>query len=79
MKPDEFVRVLSDTYPEGQRELSRSMGRTSNWIATMLSNGTKPRLDTAAAIADACGYELVVRERSTGRELGRVEPPRPAE
>ncbi len=77
MKPNEVMRALVDTYPEGQRALSRKLGRSPGWFSPTLTRGSVPRLDTVAAVADACGYEVVVREKEGGRVLGKVDPPTP--
>ena len=75
MKPNEVMRALADTYPDGQRALSRKLGRSPGWFSSTLTRGSVPRLDTVAAVADACGYEVVVREKGGGPVLGTVEPP----
>ena len=43
-------------------EVSRRIGRSDNYIWSMLRNGTMPGVDLLAAIAEACGYVVTVRE-----------------
>lgn len=75
MKPNEVMRALVDTYGDGQRALSRKLGHTPGWFSSTLTRRSVPRLDTVAAVADTCGYELVIREKNGGAVLGVVEPP----
>ena len=39
-------------------KISLSLGKTSGFITAQKSRGSKPRIDTAAKILDACGYIL---------------------
>jgi len=39
-------------------EISRSLGRTSGYLATMLNDKRTPRLDLFVSIAQACGYTV---------------------
>jgi len=49
--------------------LSRSLGKGKNYINNYYVKGIMPRVDTFAAIVGACGYDLIVRSRSSGEEL----------
>lgn len=40
-------------------QVSRSLGRPSNYIAAGASRGSVPRTDNAAAMLEACGWRLV--------------------
>lgn len=75
MKPNDAFRALVDSYPDGQRALSRAIGRSAGWASSMLNNDGSPRLDTFAKVAEACGYEVVIRDKGTGDVLAVVEPP----
>ena len=56
--------------------LSVSMGKAYTFINTTISRGSIPKTDTFAQIADACGYDLLLRQRSTNDEI-IIDPPKP--
>lgn len=74
MQPKEFVRVLVDAAGMTPWTVSKAIGGRGQQLDTMIRRGSAPRLDTAARVADACGYDLVAVSRETGERL-RVEPP----
>lgn len=48
-------------------ELSRRLGKAVSYIGALINKRSTPRLDTCAIIADECGCDVIIRERSTGR------------
>ena len=40
-------------------QVSRSLGKPSNYVSNGIGRGVSPRLSTAAAVLDACGWRLV--------------------
>lgn len=50
---------------EGPMALSRKLGRHESYLSTTISRRSVPKLDTFADIADACGFELVLRGHGT--------------
>lgn len=55
-------------------EISLELGRHYTFVGKLVSQRSIPKLSTAAEIADACGYDLLFRSRSTGEEI-IVDPP----
>jgi hypothetical protein len=56
--------------------LSSLMGKSYTFINTTLGRKSVPKTDTFALIADVCGFDLLVRQRSTGDEM-LIDPPAP--
>lgn len=42
-------------------KVSQSLGRSDYYISTAISNGRDVGCSTMAAIAEACGYELILK------------------
>lgn len=72
MKTSEAIRHMIDESGISCRSLSASIGRSPTFVSTTLAKDSTPRADTLAAMADAMGYELVLRGR--GEEI-RIDPP----
>lgn len=53
--------------------LSRAMGKTDGFVSATLARGSVPKVDTFAAMADAMGYEVVVRGHGREYRVGGVE------
>lgn len=50
-------------------QLSRKLGRTDNYLSSMTHGRQSPGCDVMASVADVCGYDLILRKRSTGIEI----------
>lgn len=48
--------------------IERTMGVKQNYLKRLRYGGSTPRTDVAARIADACGYDLILRRRDDGSE-----------
>lgn len=57
-----MMRASGQTY----RDVADSLGKSPTYLSGIISRGSVPKLDTAAAIADACGYDLVLVQRDGG-------------
>lgn len=55
-----IIRKMINESGMSASEVSRSMGRSSGYLNTMLSSGSIPGVDTFSEIAHACGYRVVV-------------------
>lgn len=53
-----LVKNMIEKSGRSAAEISRDIGRSSNYISSMVYNMTVPRADLLADIAHACGYEL---------------------
>lgn len=49
-------------------EISRRMGKGRTYLSAVISSGRTPQMDTLVTILDACGYDLIARNRADGTE-----------
>lgn len=61
MQAKDAVAELVSMSDKSAIALSREMGKADTYLSMTISRGSIPKLDTFAAIAAACGYELVLR------------------
>lgn len=57
--------------------LAAKLGKAPNYVSNIISrygNGKSPKVATYITIADACGYDIIARHRSTHDEI-IIEPP----
>ena len=55
-------------------EISTALGLRKNYISVAIAKRTIQRTDTFAKIVDVCGWDLLVRNRTTGEEM-LIDPP----
>lgn len=58
MKAYDTVRAAAADAGLSLSELSRSLGRPSNYVANGAARGSTPQADTLAAMLEPCGYVL---------------------
>lgn len=73
MDSAKLIRTMMDESGMRGVDLSRAMGRSSVYMATVLSRNSVPRLDTFTEMANAMGYEVVIRGHGS-EHLIMVEP-----
>ena len=59
----EFYRIVKHIAVKQkltQEEICRRMGRSKRYLSANMARKSIPKVDSAAAIAKACGYELCV-------------------
>lgn len=56
--------------------VSRELGRSERWASVVGMPTRSPALATVADVADVLGYDVVVRDRATGADVGTIEAPR---
>lgn len=56
--------------------VSRELGRSERWASVVGMPTRSPALATVADVADVLGYDVVVRDRRTGEDVGTIEAPR---
>ena len=61
MMTDEAIRHMCEAAGKGTTVVSRDIERASSFVGSILSRGSVPKADTLARIAEACGYEVVLR------------------
>lgn len=62
---EELVRDTGETH----RRVSVRMGYGSTYLKGFIYERRIPRIDTLAKIADACGYDLLLRRRIDDYEI----------
>lgn len=55
-------------------DLSKALGKTPAYVSVIFSRGSVPKTDTFAKIADAAGYDLLLRSRDDEIEIV-IDPP----
>ena len=63
MDANEVIRRMLRMSGKSNRQVSREIGKAESFVSASLSQGVRPRIDTFAHIAEACGYEVLVRSR----------------
>ena len=66
MQAQEAFRYALDNSGKSQRQISRDLGKVDTFISSMLSGGRTPGLQLMANVADVCGYDLLLVDRTTG-------------
>jgi DNA-binding phage protein len=70
MDSRQAIEAMCEMAGKSQRTVSTEIGRNPTFIGTTISKGSIPRVDTMAKIAEACGFELVLRGHGVTMELG---------
>ena len=65
---DAFVKIVDDS-GLSKSALGVSLGHSTRYLRNTMSRGSLPRVDNFATIADACGYDLILRRRSDDSEF----------
>lgn len=69
MNAHEVLRKITRSTGMTDIELSVAMGKNTNYLGVIRNRKTIPRADTFAMIADASGYDLLVRNRTDNEEI----------
>lgn len=64
---DVTIQMIQDSM-KTHAELSRELSSNRFYVNSIIQNHTIPRADKLAQIANACGYDLLVRRRIDDRE-----------
>lgn len=48
--------------------ISKRIGRNRAYVNTIFASESVPQMDTLVTILDACGYDLIARNRADGTE-----------
>ena len=60
MKATEALRVMVKGAGKSAMKISEEIGRTPNYVASIMNRGSVPSVETFASIAAACGARLVL-------------------
>ena len=74
MDARDIIRTLIADSGYSQRQVSQAIGRQHNFVATYISKGQIPGLAVLSEIADACGCDVIVRNRNNGHKW-IIDPP----
>ena len=69
MDAPEILRHMVEKSGKTYRQIAREIGRSESFVSTTIAHGACPRLDTFAAIAGTCGYQLVLKTDDEQLEL----------
>lgn len=69
MDAKEAVRRMVEASGRSASDVSRSIGKSRNYIGVLIAQGSDPRTRNLARIAHECGYRLVLRNDETNDEL----------
>lgn len=70
MNPIEALRTMMDSEGISVRKLGELIGKAPSYATTILyGRKSMPNVSIFAEMADACGYDLLVRRRSDGDEI----------
>lgn len=76
MQVNTCIRELLDARAISPRRVSAELGRSSEYVRNVAMPTRSPALATVADVADVLGYDVVVRDRRTGEDVGTIEAPR---
>lgn len=73
--PRGALQAVCDAAGMSKRSVSLAMGRHETFVTTITNKSKGGRVSTLAAVADVCGYDLVLRNDELGDEI-RIVPPK---
>lgn len=74
MQSEDIVREVVSDSGKSMYRVSLDMGKSRLYIAQVVHARRLPTIRTMAEICDATGHDLLVRNRTTGREI-IIDPP----
>lgn len=69
MDSSKLIRNLVADSGDSMREISRRIGQSDTYVASIVGRGSTPRADTLARIANACGFRIVATNGTNEYEL----------
>ena len=75
MKARKVLPAVVKGSGKSMQSISLEMNRVRTYLANTIKKQAVPRADILAEIADTCGYDLILRNRSSGDEI-IIDPPR---
>lgn len=76
MQVDTCIRDMCKASGASMRGVSAALGKSPAYVRLAGKSGGSPALATVADVADVLGYDVVVRDRRTGEDVGTIEAPR---
>lgn len=78
MRVDEVLKELVQDSGMSMYRISLNMGRSKLYISQAIYEKRIPSIKSMAEIADVTGHDLLLRNRTTGREI-IIDPPKKEE
>lgn len=79
MQVNTCIRSMLASRPDTSgAAVSRALGHTDRWASVVGMANRSPALATVADVADVLSYDVVIRDRRTGDDVGTIAPPRRA-
>lgn len=69
MKALDAIKTMISNSGVSIRGLGALLDKSEFYINGIIYRGSVPKVDTTARIADACGYDLILRRRDDGDEI----------
>lgn len=69
MKATNLIKALVADSGKTPYSISLAMGRSQSYLAQKIYAGSPPNIGTLVAICRVTGHEVVIRNRSTGKEV----------
>lgn len=63
MDAGEIIRWMMNESGTSGVDLSHALGKSDSYIGTTLAKKSKPRLDSFVSMAEAMGFEVVIRRK----------------
>lgn len=76
MQVDACIRDMCKASGASMRGVSAALGKSPAYVRLAGKSGGSPALATVADVADVLGYDVVVRDRRTGEDVGTIAAPR---
>lgn len=74
MRVGECLRFINKYAGVSLAEISRRLGRSSEWARNVAQPTRSPSLATVANFADVCGVDVCLVDRKTGETIARIDP-----
>lgn len=58
--PKSSINHMINASHSTQRDVSRAMGKSNSYVSATIAKNKSVMVDTLVAIADACGYEMLL-------------------
>ena len=60
---EDAIRRVTDACPQSNYAISKAIGKSTAYVSSIISRGAMPTIETFAAIAEACGDEVLLKGR----------------
>lgn len=69
MDAADILRHMVAKSGKSYRQIAREIGRSDSFVSATIAQGSRPRMDTFASIAEVCGYQVVLKSKEEQLDL----------